>query len=264
LNKNVEIIRLRNRHRKPIIRLPKQFERERRFKMIELRKADTRGYADHGWLKSFHSFSFADYYDPKFMGFGALRVINEDRVAAGMGFGTHGHQNMEIISYVLDGALAHKDSMGNGSTIKPGDVQRMSAGTGVRHSEFNHSKDGTTHFLQIWIEPNVTGIPPSYEEKHFDAASKRGQLRLVASSDAREGSVKIHADAAVYAGLFDGDERATLAITPGRRAYVHVARGSVNVNGQPLGPGDAAKLIDTREVVLRDGDGAEVLVFDLA
>jgi quercetin 2,3-dioxygenase len=232
--------------------------------MIELRKSNTRGYADHGWLKSFHSFSFAEYYDPKFMGFGALRVINEDRVAPGMGFGTHGHQNMEIVSYVLDGALAHKDSMGNGSTIRPGDVQRMSAGTGVRHSEFNHSHDGTTHFLQIWIEPNVQNIAPSYEEKHFDASSKRGKLRLVASSDAREGSVKIHADAAIYAGFFDGAEQATLAIAGGRRAYVHVARGSVEVNGESLAAGDALKLTDAREIKVANGEGAEVLVFDLA
>jgi quercetin 2,3-dioxygenase len=232
--------------------------------MIETRKSQERGYADHGWLKSFHSFSFADYHDPKHMGFGSLRVINEDRVAAGMGFGTHGHRDMEIISYVLDGALAHKDSIGNGSTIRPGDVQRMSAGTGVRHSEANDSKDGTTHFLQIWIEPNVTGIPPSYEEKHFDESSKRGKLRLVASSDAREGSVKIHADAAVYAGLFDGTEAATLAIKPGRRAYVHVVRGNVNVNGENFGIGDAAKLTGVNEVAIKNGDNAEVLVFDLA
>jgi quercetin 2,3-dioxygenase len=232
--------------------------------MIETRKSQDRGYADHGWLKSFHSFSFADYHDPKHMGFGSLRVINEDRVAAGMGFGTHGHRDMEIISYVLDGALSHKDSIGNGSTIRPGDVQRMSAGTGVRHSEANDSKDSTTHFLQIWIEPNVTGIPPSYEEKHFDESSKRGRLRLVASSDAREGSVKIHADAAVYAGLFDGAEAATLAIKPGRRAYVHVVRGSVNVNAENFSGGDAAKLVGVNEVVIKNGDNAEVLVFDLA
>jgi quercetin 2,3-dioxygenase len=232
--------------------------------MIETRKSQERGYADHGWLKSFHSFSFADYHDPKHMGFGSLRVINEDRVAAGMGFGTHGHRDMEIISYVLDGALAHKDSIGNGSTIRPGDVQRMSAGTGVRHSEANDSKDGTTHFLQIWIEPSVTGIPPSYEEKHFDEPSKRGKLRLVASSDARNGSVKIHADAAMYAGLFDRTEAATLAIKPGRRAYVHVVRGNVNVNGENFGTGDAAKLTGVSEIAIKNGDNAEVLVFDLA
>jgi quercetin 2,3-dioxygenase len=239
-------------------------ELKKGFKMIENRKSEERGYADHGWLKSFHSFSFADYHDPKHMGFGSLRVINEDRVAAGMGFGTHGHRDMEIISYVLDGALSHKDSIGNRSTIRPGDVQRMSAGTGVRHSEANDSKDSTTHFLQIWIEPNVTGIPPSYEEKHFDELSKRGKLRLVASSDAREGSVKIHADAAVYAGLFDGVEAAKLAINKGRRAYVHVVRGSVNVNAENFSGGDAAKLVGVNEVVIKNGDNAEVLVFDLA
>ena len=231
--------------------------------MIELRKSNERGYADHGWLKSFHSFSFADYYDTKHMGFGPLRVINEDRVAAGMGFGKHGHRDMEIISYVLDGALAHEDSMGNGSAIKPGDVQRMSAGTGVMHSEFNHSKTGTTHFLQIWIVPNVTGIAPSYEEKHFDAASKRGQLRLIGSEDGRNGSVVIHQDARLYAGLFDGAEQAEISIAPGRLAYVHVASGSVNVNGQALAVGDAAKLTDVPSVRLDKGAGAEVLVFDL-
>ncbi len=232
--------------------------------MIEIRKSEERGYADHGWLKSFHSFSFADYHDPKHMGFGSLRVINEDRVAAGMGFGTHGHRDMEILSYVLDGALAHKDSIGNGSTIRPGDVQCMSAGTGVRHSEVNDSKDSNTHFLQIWIEPNVTGIAPSYEEKHFAESSKRGKLRLVASSDARDGSVKIHADASVYAGLFDGAEAAKLAINNRRRAYVHVVRGSVNVNDENFGAGDAAKLTGVNEVVIKNGENAEVLVFDLA
>jgi redox-sensitive bicupin YhaK (pirin superfamily) len=231
--------------------------------MIELRKGDQRGYADHGWLKSFHSFSFADYYDTKHMGFGPLRVINEDRVAAGMGFGKHGHRDMEIISYVLDGALAHEDSMGNGSAIKPGDVQRMSAGTGVMHSEFNHSKTGTTHFLQIWIMPNVTGIKPSYEEKHFDAASKRGQLRLIGSNDGRDGSVVIHQDASLYAGLFDGAERAEISIAPGRLGYVHVARGTVAVNGQTLAAGDAAKLTDVTSVCVDYGENAEVLVFDL-
>lgn len=231
--------------------------------MIELRKAGERGYADHGWLKSYHSFSFADYHDARHMGFGPLRVINEDRVAAGMGFGKHGHRDMEIISYVLDGALAHEDSMGNGSTIRPGDVQRMSAGTGVTHSEFNHSKTGVTHFLQIWIMPNVTGIKPSYEEKHFDAASKRGQLRLVASADGREGSVVIHQDATVYAGLFDGAEQADLAIANDRLCYVHVAAGSAVVNGQPLAAGDAAKMTGVSNVHIDKGENAEVLVFDL-
>jgi quercetin 2,3-dioxygenase len=232
--------------------------------MLEIRKSNDRGYADHGWLKSFHSFSFADYYDPKFMNFGPLRVINEDRIAAGMGFGTHGHRDMEIISYVLDGALAHKDSMGNGSAIRPGDVQRMSAGSGVTHSEFNHSRDGETHFLQIWIQPNQFGITPSYEEKHFSESEKRGALRVVASPDMREGSVKIHADAVMYAGLFDGAETAELAIAAGRRAYVHVARGSVTVNGSKLVAGDALKLVDVVSVQVAQGKNAEVIVFDLA
>ncbi len=232
--------------------------------MIEVRKSQERGFADHGWLKSFHSFSFADYYDPKFMQFGALRVINEDRVAAGMGFGTHGHRDMEIISYVLDGALAHKDSMGNGSSIRPGDVQRMSAGTGVQHSEFNHAADQVTHFLQIWIQPNQLGIKPSYEEKHFSEADKRGMLRVVASPDARDGSVKIHADATVYAGLFDGDEQASIAVASGRRVYVHLARGQLTANGTVLSAGDALKLDGAASINVNHGTNAEVLVFDLA
>jgi redox-sensitive bicupin YhaK (pirin superfamily) len=232
--------------------------------MLELRQAGDRGYADHGWLKSFHSFSFADYQDPQHMGFGALRVINEDRIQPGTGFGTHGHRDMEIISYVLEGALAHKDSMGNGSSIVPGDVQRMSAGKGVLHSEFNHAKDGITHFLQIWIEPNVNGIAPSYEQKHFDAASKRGRLRLVASPDGRDGSVRIHQDACLYAGLLDGTDRAVHTIADGRRAYVHVARGQVTVNGQPLQAGDALKASRVPKITLEKAEGAEVLLFDLA
>ena len=232
--------------------------------MIELRKSQERGYADHGWLKSFHSFSFADYYDPKYVNFGSLRVINEDRVAAGMGFGTHGHRDMEIISYVLEGALAHRDNMGNGSSIRPGDVQRMSAGTGVEHSEFNHEKNQATHFLQIWIQPEQAGIAPSYEEKHFTEAEKRGKLRLVAAADAREGAVKIHADAKIYAGLFDGDESATLTIASGRRAYIHVARGSVTVNDRALNAGDALKLTEVADIKITQGNQAEVLVFDLA
>jgi len=231
---------------------------------MELRRSRDRGFADHGWLKSFHSFSFAGYYDPEHMGFGSLRVINEDRIAAGTGFGTHGHRDMEIISYVLDGALAHKDSMGNGSVIRPGDVQRMSAGTGVMHSEFNHERAGATHFLQIWIEPDVRGIAPGYEEKHFSAADKRGRLALLASPDARAGSVKLHADASLYAGLLDGDERAELEVAPGRRVYVHVARGAVSVNGQALEAGDAAKFTGETRFVLDRGRDAEVLVFDLA
>jgi redox-sensitive bicupin YhaK (pirin superfamily) len=231
--------------------------------MLTTRRSAERGYADHGWLKSFHSFSFADYYDPRHMGFGPLRVINEDRVAPGMGFGTHGHRDMEIISYVLDGELAHKDSMGNGSVIRPGDVQRMSAGTGVRHSEFNHSASQVTHFLQIWIEPAVQGIAPGYEEKRFDAAAKRGRLRLVASRDGADGSVTIHQDARVYAGLFDGDERATLELAPGRRAYVHVARGAIEIDGERLAAGDAAMITQSERIALSGGRDAEVLVFDL-
>jgi redox-sensitive bicupin YhaK (pirin superfamily) len=230
--------------------------------MIELRKAAERGHANHGWLDSYHSFSFADYHDPKHMGYGPLRVINEDRVEAGRGFGTHGHRDMEIISYVLEGALGHKDSMGTGSTIVPGDVQRMSAGRGVTHSEFNHEKEGVTHFLQIWIEPSVTGIAPSYEQKHFTAEAKRGRLRLIASEDAAEGSVKIHQDASMYAGLFDGAEKARLEIEPGRLGYVHVARGSVTVNGHKLQAGDAAKTYD-EPIEISAGTAAEVLVFDL-
>jgi quercetin 2,3-dioxygenase len=231
--------------------------------MLELRRADGRGHADHGWLESFHTFSFADYHDPAHMGFGPLRVINEDRVAAGQGFGTHGHRDMEIISYVLEGELAHKDSMGNGSVIRPGDVQRMSAGTGVRHSEYNHSKDGVTHFLQIWIEPDRTGIAPGYEEKNFPPAEKRGRLRLVASGDGRDGSVVIHQDAQVHAGLFDAGESAMLELSAGRLGYVHVARGSLTVNGLRLAAGDAAKLTGEPAIQLTDGDRAEVLVFDL-
>ncbi|NUA30703.1 pirin family protein [Cupriavidus basilensis] len=231
--------------------------------MIEIRKAGERGYADHGWLKSYHTFSFADYYDPKHVQFGPLRVINEDRVAPGMGFGTHGHRDMEIISYVLEGELAHKDSMGNGSVIRPGDVQRMSAGTGVRHSEYNHAAHDTTHFLQIWILPEKSDLEPGYEEKHFPAADKRGRLRLVGSRDGAEGSVVIHQDMRLYAGLFDADESATLALAPGRKAYVHVARGRVTVNGKALEAGDAAQLESAESVTLAHGDGAEVLVFDL-
>ena len=232
--------------------------------MLQVRKSQERGYADHGWLKSFHTFSFAGYHDPEHMGFGSLRVINDDRVAAGGGFGTHGHRDMEIISYVLEGALAHQDNMGNGSTIVPGDVQRMSAGKGVLHSEHNHSKDGVTHFLQIWIEPNVTGIPASYEQKTFETAQKRGALRLVASPDGAEGSVTLHADARLYAGLFDGAESVTQALDPQRKSYVHLVRGELEVNGQSLSTGDAALLDHENQLVLRAGRDAEVLVFDLS
>ena len=243
--------------------------------MITLRKASERGHAQHGWLDSWHSFSFADYHDPAHMGVGNLRVINEDRIAPGSGFGTHGHRDMEIVSYVLDGALAHKDSMGNGAAgglgdgkssgvIVPGDVQRMSAGTGVMHSEFNHAADQQTHFLQIWILPQHRGIEPGYEQKHFDAAAKRGRLALVASPDGAEGSVTIHADASIRAGLFEGAERAELVIAPGRLAYVQVVRGGLRVNGQRLQAGDAALLEREARLVLEDGEGAEVLAFDLA
>jgi redox-sensitive bicupin YhaK (pirin superfamily) len=231
--------------------------------MQEIRRSSERGYADHGWLKSYHSFSFADYFDPKHVEFGPLRVINEDRVAAGQGFGTHSHRDMEIISYVLAGELAHRDSIGNGSTIRPGDVQRMSAGRGVRHSEFNPSPASLVHFLQIWIQPNVQGIEPSYEEKRFTPAEKRGRLRLIASPDQSEGSVLIHQDARVYAGLLDGTENASLKVAPGRLIYVHVARGAVQAGDVALAAGDALKLSDTEQLQLKDGRGAEVLVFDL-
>jgi redox-sensitive bicupin YhaK (pirin superfamily) len=231
--------------------------------MNEVRRSNERGYADHGWLKSFHSFSFADYFDPKHVEFGPLRVINEDRVAPGQGFGTHGHRDMEIISYVLAGELAHKDSMGNGSTIRPGDVQRMSAGKGVQHSEFNPSPSNPVHFLQIWIQPSAQRIEPGYEEKSFSNADKRGRLRLIASPDRAEGSVLIHQDARVYAGLFNGSEQAVLQVEPGRRIYVHVARGQLSVNDAKLAAGDALKLTDTTTVTLKDGHDAEVIVFDL-
>ncbi len=232
--------------------------------MMTLRPSAARGYADHGWLKSFHSFSFAGYHDPEHMGFGNLRVINEDRIEPGSGFATHGHKDMEIISYVLSGELAHKDNMGNVKGIPPGDVQRMSAGTGVQHSEFNHAEGQTTHFLQIWIEPNVTGIPPSYEQRTFPESEKRGALRLVASRDGAQDSVTVHADARLYAGLFDGDESAELALEPQRKTYVHLVRGELQVNGQPLGAGDALKLEAESRLQLSHGKAAEVLVFDLA
>jgi quercetin 2,3-dioxygenase len=231
--------------------------------MTAIRRSTDRGYADHGWLKSFHSFSFADYFDPEHVEFGPLRVINEDRVAPGQGFGTHGHRDMEIISYVLSGELAHKDSMGNGSTIRPGEVQRMSAGSGVRHSEFNPSTSDPVHFLQIWIQPDQQHIEPSYEEKRFSSEEKRGRLRLIASPDRTDGSVLIHQDAKVYAGLFAGTEQAVLEVKPGRRSYVHVARGSVTANDTKLAAGDALKLTDVTQLTLKEGHEAEVIVFDL-
>jgi redox-sensitive bicupin YhaK (pirin superfamily) len=232
--------------------------------MFQIRRSDARGFADHGWLKSHHSFSFAEYFDPAWMGWGNLRVINEDRITPGTGFGTHGHRDMEIISYVLEGNLAHKDSMGNVKGIPPGDVQRMSAGSGVRHSEFNHAPNSTTHFLQIWIEPNVRGIEPGYEQKSFPEAEKRGRLRLVASNDGSQGSVTIHADAAMYAGLLDGNDAAELTLDPSRKAYVHLVRGELDVNGQRLKGGDAAALAGETRLALANGKDAEVLVFDLA
>ncbi|HEV7986128.1 MAG TPA: pirin family protein [Steroidobacteraceae bacterium] len=229
----------------------------------QIRRSNERGFADHGWLKSFHSFSFADYFDPRHVEFGPLRVINEDRVQSGAGFGTHGHRDMEIISYVLSGELAHRDSMGNGSTIRPGDVQRMSAGTGVRHSEYNPSSSDPVHFLQIWITPDATGIAPSYEERRFEAGEKRGRLRLIASPDRADGSVLLHQDVRLYVGLFDGTERATLDVARGRRIYVHLARGAIRANGVGLEAGDALKLAETAALTLDDGHDAEVLVFDL-
>ena len=232
--------------------------------MLTIRKSEDRGHADHGWLKSHHSFSFANYYDPAHMGWGNLRVINDDFIAPGGGFGMHGHRDMEIVTYVTTGALAHKDSMGNGTVIPPGDVQRMSAGSGVRHSEFNHAPDQTTHLFQIWIEPREKDITPGYEQKSFADAEKRGRLRLIASPDGADGSVTIHADAALYAGLFDGDEAATLPLNPARKAYVHVACGTLAVNGRNLREGDAALLTDESRLTLSDGQDAEVLVFDLA
>ena len=232
--------------------------------MMTLRPAAERGHADHGWLDSHHTFSFADYYDPRHMGFRTLRVINDDRVAPGKGFGTHPHRDMEIISYVLEGSLQHRDSMGNGSVIVPGDVQRMSAGTGVTHSEFNGSKAELVHFLQIWILPERAGIVPGYEQKRFEAAEKRGRFRLVASREGRDGSVSLHQDVALYAGLFDAGEGATLPIAAGRCAWVHVARGRARVNGRELGEGDGAALRDEAAVVVEGVADAEVLVFDLA
>ena len=232
--------------------------------MLTLRRSHERGHANHGWLDTHHTFSFANYYDPAHMGFGPLRVINDDRIAAGRGFGTHGHRDMEIITYVLDGAIAHKDSMGSGSTILPGNVQRMSAGRGVMHSEFNPSPDTQTHMLQIWIEPNVAGIAPEYEEREFSDAQKRGRLQALVSADGVDGSMKIHQDARLYAGLFDGAESATLELAAGRRAWVHVARGGIVVNGVELAAGDAAAITGADRVELSGGKNAEVLVFDLA
>ena len=231
--------------------------------MLTVRKSEERGHANHGWLDTWHTFSFADYHDPREMGFGALRVINDDKVQPGKGFGTHGHRDMEIITYVLEGALEHKDSMGNGSVIRPGNVQRMSAGTGVRHSEFNPSRDERVHLLQIWIEPKITGVRPSYEEKQFGTAEKKGQLRLIASPDGRDGSVTIHQDAMVHASILDGKDAVTHRLAPGRRAYAHVARGAVKVNGTLLKGGDGVRIENESAIELKDAREAEVLLFDL-
>ena len=231
--------------------------------MIELRKSEDRGLANLGWLHSQHTFSFGHYYDPRHTGFGPLLVINEDRVQAGKGFGTHGHRDMEIISYVLDGELAHKDSMGNGSVLRYGDVQRMSAGTGVMHSEFNNSPENLVHFLQIWIEPAAKGIDPGYEEKHFDVASKQGRLRLIASPDGSEGSVTIHQDARLYVSLLDGNASVTHALHPGRSAYLHLIRGKLTVNGQHLATGDALKMTGEDKITADQAEAAEFLLFDL-
>ena len=231
--------------------------------MIEVRKADDRGIANFGWLDSRHTFSFGHYHDPRHMGFGPLLVINEDKVTPAKGFGTHGHRDMEIISYVLDGELAHKDSMGNGSVLRYGDVQRMSAGTGVMHSEFNHSAEKLVHFLQIWIQPSVQGIPPSYEEKHFDTASKAGMLRLIASPDGEEGSVTIHQDAKLYASILQPSQEITHTLAAGRSAYLHLIRGQLTVNGTVLHTGDALKIQAETQITMNEAEDAELLLFDL-
>ena len=231
---------------------------------MEIRRAKERGLADHGWLKSFHTFSFADYHDAAHMGYRALRVINEDRVAGGKGFGAHSHRDMEILSYVLDGALEHKDSMGTGSVIKPGDVQRMSAGTGVTHSEKNASSTTPVHFLQIWILPAKKGITPAYEQKSFTSDEKRGRLRLVASQDGRDGSVTVNQDANLWAGCFDAGEKGSFVIAAGRGAWVHVVRGSIELGGKLLEAGDAAAIDEPGQVEISGKDAGEVLVFDLA
>jgi len=232
--------------------------------MLQIRKSDARGVAEHGWLSSRHTFSFASYQDPRYMGFGPLRVINEDRVKGGEGFGAHGHRDMEIISYVLDGALEHKDSMGTGSVLHYGDVQRMSAGSGVTHSEFNGSREEPVHFLQIWLFPERNGIEPSYEEKHFDTDSKRGTLRLIVSPDGAEGSLKVHQDARVYASIVDAGDRIEHALQPGRGAYVQVARGQLDVNGATLSSGDAVQVSDETLLVFDNAQDAEILLFDLS
>jgi quercetin 2,3-dioxygenase len=231
--------------------------------MLQVRRSAERGFFDHGWLKSYHTFSFADYFDPAWIDYGPLRVINDDRVAPGQGFGKHGHRDMEILTYLLAGALEHKDSMGNGSVIRPGDVQRMSAGTGVTHSEFNPSASEEVHLLQIWIHPDTAHLAPGYEQKHFTAAERRGRLRLIAAPDGAEGALHIHQDVRVFAGLFTGAESAAHELAAGRRAWLQVARGSLAVNDERLGPGDGARLAGPARLALAGGADAEVLLFDL-
>ena len=231
--------------------------------MLTVRRAEERGHADHGWLKSFHTFSFANYHDPRHMGFSNLRVINDDIIAPSQGFGTHGHTDMEIVTYVLDGALEHKDSMGNGSVMRPGDVQRMSAGTGVRHSEYNHSSEEPVHLLQIWLQPNERGVKPGYDQRFFSAEDRRGRLALLVSQDGRDGSISSHQDALLYGTLLDADSRLEHRLDPGRRAYVHVAKGSVKVNGETLANGDAVAIDGASLVLLEGVASAEVLLFDL-
>ena len=232
--------------------------------MMTLRKAADRGHAQHGWLDSHHTFSFAGYHDPRHMGFRALRVINDDRVEAGQGFGAHPHRDMEIISYVLDGKLAHEDSMGNGSVIKPGDVQRMSAGPGVTHSEYNGSGDQPVHFLQIWLQPSRPGLPSGYEQKYFSEEDKRGRLRLVGSPDGAEGSVRIQQDARLYAALLEGGQSVKHAFGPDRKGWLHVAQGSAVINGTPLQAGDGVAIEGEAEIAIASLDRGEVLLFDLA
>ena len=231
--------------------------------MLIKRPSAERGFADHGWLRSFHSFSFADYFDRNHMHFGPLRVINEDWVAAGTGFGTHPHKDMEIVTYILEGELTHQDSMGHREVIRPNEVQRMSAGTGVFHSEFNRHPSETCHLLQIWIMPNAANLTPEYEQTAFDPAEKRGKLRLVASPNGAEGSVTIHTDTLLFAGLFNPKEHATHTLSKNRMAYVHVARGNITINGEALEAGDALMLRDEAAVEISDGKNAEILLFDL-
>ena len=232
--------------------------------MLNVRKATDRGHAQHGWLDSFHTFSFADYHDPQHMGFRALRVINEDRVQPAQGFGRHSHRDMEIVTYVIEGALAHQDSLGNGSVMRPGDVQRMSAGRGISHSEYNHSDSELVHFLQIWLLPEKAGLPPSYEQKHFSQSERAGRLRLVASRDARDGSVRVHQDVELYAGLLAAGERASLALAPGRHAWVQVVRGALDLDGTALAAGDGAALSGAPRLEVVAREPSELLVFDLA